>query len=485
MATEVTETYQKAAQLDFKLRETVAPKYKLVKIPMNNQASSSVTITPTGSIVLEWKLPTKAYNLARSYISYSTASSVVGATGNVTFEDTFDIAQSITFGSAGGVDLVNLQNLQNYVKIARKIATSVDDYLGNDEMSQLYRAGTGNGTSTLPFFYPGGAVIANPNVAVGGFVGTDINTSLEPYFDTTYTALATGAGNTMLRYRQFPLGGIPGTLLSVDRDFYSPVEQYLRITVGPGNKIAYSTSTTAIAGDYSAGQVAIDNITINNCYLYLAVEQNVDVIEQLMTLYNEGKMTYSIPYTTAFKNVGGSALAQTNIQIQLSQQYGKRLKRILHTVWNPTERLSTSYDCHNYNGSKIQSYQTFLDTMPIQDRILVCYAPGSNGLTGRGLAPGVVNEDDWLENKKFLEKRSCITSKNMYKLNWFHIDQFYEPHDKEGSLPEVNLDEGLLMDTSKQWVFSGTAGATAAQIHYTYVEFSRELLVTNAGPIFV
>jgi len=98
-----------------------------------------------------------------------------------------------------------------------------------------------------------------------------------------------------------------------------------------------------------------------------------------------------------------------------------------------------------------------------------------------------INSDDWAENKKFLEKKSCISSKQVYSLNWFHMDQFFEPHDQDKSLPEVNLDEGLVMDTPKQWMFSGVVPANGIDnlIHYTYAEFAREVLITQAGPEFV
>ena len=93
--------------------------------------------------------------------------------------------------------------------------------------------------------------------------------------------------------------------------------------------------------------------------------------------------------------------AQTNIQISLSNQYGRRLKSILHTVWNSQEKYNTAYDCANWNGEKIETYQTFMDSIPLQDRILSCKRP----------AGALINQDDWAENKKFLEKRSCIISK--------------------------------------------------------------------------
>ncbi len=447
--------------LDYKLRSITAPKYKFVRIPMNNHASASVNVTATSTELLEWKLPTQVYNLARSYISYNLEIPAEANFYHMSFEDTFDIAQSATFGSAGGVDLVNIQHLQNYTKIARKIDTSVEDYTGNGDMSQLYRCDSLKTANKLPFAYGGAGV----------YDGAD------NYIEPKYTTQTAAVNQAMNRYRQFPLGAISGTLFAVDRDFYSPVEQYLRITAGVGNKIAITTKvpatpdTPAQAGDTKAPK----DVKINQCYLYLAVEQNIAVVQGLMSKYASGQLSFRIPYTTGFKNVGGGASTATNIQIQISQQYGKRLKRILHTVWYPVESGATAYDCSNWDGSKIETYQTFLDSLPLQDRILSCKRP----------AGAFINSDDWLENKKFLDKRSCIMSKDMYALNWFHIDQFYEPHDKKDSLPpDVNLDEGLVMDTPKSWTISTTSGPTANLVHYTWVEFSRDIEVTTAGPVF-
>jgi len=163
----MTDSAMKTAQLDFQTRTIMGPKYKYVRIPMNNHASASVNIQPTSTELLEWKLPNQVYNLARSYISYSLE--IPGETdyAQMTFEDTFDIAQSATFGSAGGIDIVNIANLQNYVKIARKIDTSVEDFMGNDTMSQLYRCNTPVAANTLPFAYDGNTVVLITTLSPG------------------------------------------------------------------------------------------------------------------------------------------------------------------------------------------------------------------------------------------------------------------------------------------------------------------------------
>jgi hypothetical protein len=454
MATSVTDSTMRPAQIDYLVRKVSAPKYKFMKIPLNNFPSASAPMDPSSSVTLEFKCPVRVYNLARSYLSYNINAPAVAAQQAVTWEDIFDLGSSVTFGGAGGQDLMNLQYAQNYTKIARKIGTPLEDFLGNDNITGLYKCAD-KAANTVP----GGGN--------GAYIGSD------SYFEPQYCAIGP-VNNVQNRWRQYPLGAFVGTILGVDRDFYSPVEQYLRITTATGNKTCF-TCTSGNIPTFTAPTVTA-GLTCNQIYLYLCVEQNPEIIASIVSTTQAGAMRYRIPYTTGFRNVGGPANGQTNIQIQLSQQYGLRLKRMLHSVYNPVEQLNTSFDCNNLNGIKTLQYQTFLDSMPLQDRFLSCLSP--SGM--------MINQDDWAENKKYLDTRSCYTSKEMYALNWFHIDSWSEPLDTDGAdLPDVNKDEGLVMDTSKQWVFSSTAGATAGLIHYTFAEFSREVIITPDGPKWV
>jgi hypothetical protein len=114
-----------------------------------------------------------------------------------------------------------------------------------------------------------------------------------------------------------------------------------------------------------------------------------------------------------------------------------------------------------------------LNSRPLQDRILNCSRPNLLAIA----------QDDWLENVRFMDKNSCYTSKEMYGLNWFHIDQFYEPRDSN-QLPEVNLSEGLEMIAPITWQFSALTGATAGLIFYIFAEFQRDIQIGPGGPVF-
>jgi hypothetical protein len=465
-------------QIDFKLRPIIAPRYKFTKLPMSNVASSNVGLGTSSASPMEWKLPANVvYNLARSYIQYNL--NVPGQANGytATAEDVFEIPQTVSFGSPGGQDLVSLQWASNLTKIARKISTPMEDFLTNDDMSSLYKCNTSATSNPVP----GGGSAST--AAPAGFLGTDGFT--EPKYMALSSVIgngsATGQTGRLDRYRQIPLSAFSGTLLAVDRDFFSPTEMSFRILSNIGDKMAWLSQTPADASGVQSSILNIpantcstagQNITINNCYLYLCVEQNQDIINAMFERYRSGDLKYSIPYTTSFRLTGAASGGQTNLQVTLSNMYGRKLKRILTTMWNPAERINTSYDCSNFNGAKLSSYQTMLNSRPLQDRVLSCMRPAQLS----------VNQDDWLENFKFVDKQSCYTSKEMYNLNWFHIDQFYEPRDSS-QLVESNLSEGLDMVVPVTWQFSGVAGMTGV-VFYIYAEFQREIMITPSGPIF-
>jgi len=478
IASEISSDAQVTDVCEFKLVPSLKEKYKFVKVNLNNFSGAPPPLSgPTSSQLLEFKVPVRVYNLSRSILEWTNDITPTASRSTATFEDVFDLGNNITFGSAGGVNIVDLPHAQNYSKIVRPLETPLDELLQNDMDSGLYKS-----NQPAIGFTPSITLIPGSNIIPGGYnkLGVVQYGPGDSYIEQAHCEVtAISANNTVLR--RYPLGAFKGTLFGVDRDFYSPVEQYLRISAGIADKMAFTSLYNPLnalnvgTNDPSMSANSPGAMQLRNVTLWLAVEQNEFIAKNIVNKYMNGKLQYSIPYTTGFKNGGANAGNQTTISLNLNPMYGKRLKRITHSVFNSSEKGNTAYDNANYNGEKIATYQTVLDTYPIQDRVLSCRLAA---------AGGAMNMDDWMENKRFIPKRSCISSQQAYSTNWFHRDQWFEPHDPEKSLPDVNLDEGLLMDTPKQWVFTGVA-STSGLLHYTYAEFSREILITNDGPVFV
>jgi hypothetical protein len=206
-------------------------------------------------------------------------------------------------------------------------------------------------------------------------------------------------------------------------------------------------------------------------FLFLAVEQNQLIVDSVINKVLTQGLKLNMPYTTAFRN--GSTGTVANIQIPLSQQYGRKLKRVLNTVWDPTESANTAMDCSNVAGSKITSYNTYLDQRQLQDYPLLTAAPSATA----------INADDWRENHKYCEN-SVIQNRAVYQLSWFHCDQFYEPGIAEKlGVPEDNLDDGLPMDAPKLYALQATTAAACT--HYTFATFVRSIQIDRTGVNYV
>ena len=244
---------QIAPQINYKPESQSAnPKYRFLRVPLNNLTGSSFTLTATSSQVIEFKLPNAVYNLSQSFIQYEVAMASQGA-GNYgwAYADTLDLATNAYFGTAGGLDLCNLNYVNRYVKIARKMKTRFSEMMANDTTSQLRPCLT-----TAPSnYYPVTGVSAN--IGTAGFV------------ETQYLEPPSAAATAKSYYRQFPLKGIVDTIFALDKDLYIPTDMYVRFTAGTGNQIVF-LSSDATAPPTGAGSVA-GNITINSCYLWLAV----------------------------------------------------------------------------------------------------------------------------------------------------------------------------------------------------------------------
>ena len=67
-------------QINYKKTIEYAPKYRFMRIPLNNISGNSITVTPTASQLLEFKLPPSVYNLSKSILAYELSNpGLVGA----------------------------------------------------------------------------------------------------------------------------------------------------------------------------------------------------------------------------------------------------------------------------------------------------------------------------------------------------------------------------------------------------------------------
>ena len=444
-----------APQINYKGEtQSANPKYRFLRVPMNNLTGSSFTITGTTSQLIEFKMPNCVYNLSQSFLQYEVDTAAQGA-GNYAWvaADSLEVASNCYFGSAGGLDICNLQYVNRYVKLWRKATTKASDMISNDATSQLVSCNTALGAN----YYP---VTSTPSGNPTGVFN---------YIESQYLSAPSAANTAASYFRLFPLSGIPDTIFALNKDLYVPIDMYARFTIGPGNQFAFLS--TANNAPQTGGAAITGNITINSCYLWLAVEQNQLIVDSVMNKVLSSGLSLNIPYTTAFRNSSTGTVA--NVSIPLNQQYGRRLKRMLYSVWNGTEQANTALDCSNYNGSKVVTYNTYMDNKQLQDlQISTAIA-----------ATGAFAQDDWRENNKYFAD-SAILNRAVYALNWMHVDQFYEPGSDANSSLQDNYDDGLEMKEPHLWQLQATT-ANATLTHYNFATFVRRIHIDRNGITYV
>ncbi len=435
-------------------------RYRLRKVPLNNITGSSVTLSATATTLVEWKIPARTvFNPARSFIDYQTLFAAAGI-GNYTwaFDDTFEICGSIQFCNASGIYLTDLQYASNYVSAARKIDTETRDYLSLDFTNALHKHEDVPTTNYFPpkATAPGASNVYGASNAVQGAALT----LLEPRY-----ARISAANAVMTVGKSVPLAAFTHTALGMDKDMIFGEDIYIRMQIAPSNKVGWvGTSAT----DPAAGAVVLATQPIvSQLYLQLAVQTDEVLRSSVEAKFLAGGMSFLIPYVYGWRNSTLSGVA--SIQIQLNNQYGKRLKRLLHIPFGSSETLNLSYDHQNMNGGKITKYQTFLDSQPLQDAQLSCLQPVAGGERGM---------DDWRENRE-LVRDSALFSSAPYYYNWFHIDSFSQPKSGKVMVPEENILEGLDLSMPRAWTITATTAVDLT--HYTFGEFVREVQATPMG----
>ena len=455
--------------INYKTITTHNGRYRLRRILPANVVSQTINLQATATQLLELKIPARTpFNLARTQIEYQLELPAPGAGKfNWVHDHTVAEIESIKFGNGSGMDLVDLQYASNYLAIARKLDTDYKDYVTHDATSAMYMD-----NSDLDNLYPPSVTL--PAVNAYGLPGVrriDCVTNHEPVYvragkDNAVTVVA----------RSIPLSAFTHTALAMDRDMMSGEELTIAIRVAGHEKLAYVSDdgldpTTGIGG-------ALNTITplasakLTNICLRLAVQVDPMVEAYVRQMFESGHMKFIFPFQYGWKVT--APVGQIAFQHNLTNQFGKKLKRVLTTAFNATEQYSTAFDTNNMDAVKLDLYQTAMDSQPLQDDKISCLQPIAGGARGM---------DDFRENRHLM-KGSVIDNSMAYYLNWFHCDSFSNPS-RHSYIPEDNILEGLDLTPgqARTWSFAGTGKIPLS--FYTYAEFIRTVQFSPLGPTVI
>lgn len=394
---------------------------------------------------------------------------------------------SVTTGSGAG--LVDLPNCDRYVAMLRPNLTSVQEYLTNDYQDGLCRADMPLTTNLLPFSQDGQTTVSTYCAASANY--------LEPRW---LSMTPTENNATLTVNRNVPLNAWRGTYLALNRDTLTNVDLFIQGFSVPANRLYFSTTTPATPNlNVTAAATAVQ---FSNLYLYLAIEVNEEIQQELFGLMKAGKTKYSIPYVVSYRQPMAAAGTVGTQTFTLSRNFGKTLKRLTFAAFSGNEISNLAWYRNNATGASIQNYQIAINSRPTTDFYLSCYNPllalPAPIATNNWVAPGVaaggsLASDDWRTNRDLL-KGSVIQNAFQYQLMWSHTEIFGQSANMlerdKAQIEDPNIDDGLSLDSDVVVVaqFNTPAGGTANSVvavnglaFYCFSQVSRELMINESG----
>jgi hypothetical protein len=478
---------------DYHVNKELYPRYRYTRVALNNVSGNAIQFQPSSNSLMEFRIPSSScINIGRSFVAYSLpipASAAGGGNVNqytIASECGVDFS-SVQFTPGSGLDLVNVNYINKYVSLINPYKSHLEnDYISgcNDQLSKFYCSKQSavtnlnvcslDGLTTLPGVYQ------DPSP----FWGRQ-NISISPQPNTAITL-----------NRQIPLSVFKNTLLSQDVDIWFPCDMFLRFQTAPLSQVAVYNSLAQAPGNLATQTLINTTCTTTSCYLYLAVQENVNIRESLIRMISSRPMSIPIPWLYLYRTSQSNSTSQLNANVILTKSFGRQLTSLQTSVWNVNEYSLLCFDANNLQGNKLNLYQTSLDGRSLQDQQLSVWNPnaGYNALIWPS-APADGGAGDWRQNRDFIQG-SSITSYSDYMKSWCHFDNFgVMPFKYEDStcLPHVGEASALPLDMAGDHVWSliGTCTGTnsgvntltnsAGSITIVAAVFSRTLTIASDG----
>lgn len=445
--------------------------YKMLKVaPISN---GPVNLANTSTIETPIDVPNEVYNLSRSYLTFTLT---VPPTANtyINFYNNFaSVLKSLAFTQQGGTPLANIDFLQNWLSIAAMYDTKFEDLLNKDKIEPQYLA---NSLAQANQW-----VQARTDNGGAGNQAAFFTQSSQNFREPKYMMQSPlmAAANWVLNLR-LPFSKFQDTLLSVDKNLHFGKIMQIRPLWSETQKYMY---TTPSAMDIVTGAANVSGVpTVSNLYLWLAVEQNIRMAEHTRNLFNSGKLVMQVPYVWSYRQPYNATIQQ-NYNVRLDGSNGQSLRKIVYAVFNNNETLASAYDHSNLDssvwppvyGTKINSYNSYIDSIRLEDDIVDCTRSANS-----------YHDDYKLVKDIGLLRGTPILNYDMFQQNEVIVKDFTGL--KPGhplAVGNANISAGLpLVDQPRQFSIqlktpgvlpSGLAGTGIQAVHYMFAVCQRTL----------
>lgn len=437
-------------QLDYKKNLYAHPEYSLTKL-LPQSGLQTFNLSNTGAPDTYFEIPTNVFNLSRSHLYFTL-------TPNTSGENKFNWIgclgvqpiRQVTLTTRSNVELANINFANNYTNLIFCPETKLQEYLTYPKIGANQV-----GNNTLRRFF--GAFNDIGGTARGNGSAMDV-----PYTEPAYYEAGTGDNDDPVLNIGLPLSVFKNSVFELDKDIYAG-GQVLILRIVWENVSRYQTYGTSDTNPSSGAVTKTDNINLTNLALYLAVETNTLIANEVMAkVASPGGLQILIPYVHGFKNSPGAGTSQT-ITLRLNSGHGRKLKRIYHGVYNNSESGLVSFDHSNVNNAKFSEFYSMLNNKRLQQF---------------NVKPATF--DDYMILKEKLVN-TVIQSPNMYAYNWFWLDSWDGKEITDEKSLSQNNSSGLDLSLEQKWDMYFVTMVNAAYNHYSFAITEKLLTIDNLG----
>lgn len=484
-------------ELKYRSSSYLHPKQKFQQLQPFSGNQPKVIGTGGGEIIFQ--LSNKVMNLSKSILEFTITPNAGGANfQNVKYVKPLAPIRQIQLYSQSGVYLCDLYHVNKYLDVVYYPETSLDDFLSNEIQSpQMYFVAEGvpieGGQKTMQTQRSN--LIANSAknyginqnrisiAADGAFASvSETNPTINYTEKLYYYPGSVNATNPIIKI-SFPLKYIYNTIFSVDKNIYMGEILNLRFVFADTKDIMYKVNVKDESGGggvdvpgvivpTTAAKMSSDvTLTADNFYIYLAVENDLEIARQIIERVNTQGLMLNLPYVYAYKTNFASGTNQS-LSLRFNRAHGKKLKKIYHAPCHGKEETVYNYVRDNVDGVKtVDYYYTLLNNDRMQEFNIKCS-----------------EYKDWqLHRHKLLG--SSIQSVQEYQYGWFHCDDFTGEQPLCSKIAhDNNLSSGIDLNVEQKWdiylTMNNDRSANGGITHYNFAITEKELII-RPGQIMV
>jgi len=432
--------------------------YKYIQVPAWN--NPNVTLD-TSQQTVQFKIPTNsnAINLPKTYLRFDLEIPAPGANRHTwIWADFVSAIRDIRLTSSNGEIIAEIKEANHYLAGILPAETSIKE-LQSLPVTQVSNHGM---TEAIQPAY-----VASQKLMNGNVTGQSL---IEPR-----ATIVSDANSAYTIKFYIPLGAFKNTHLDYPKDLWYPDTLNLDVSFDIRSKVAFYATAN---NNPSTGTSAFPaNINVNNLFLYVAVNTNPEVVEDLQKLVLTKGLDLKIPYV--LYQTQNRQTSQHQFQFFISKNSGKKLLKIYWIPFNNVASSATAY--LKYDHSSLAVSATFGTDYGAK---VTRFTTNFGGRTLQEKPIEISKYEDYLAMKGHLEE-STVHNLKYYAYKWFWCEN-YTSHKLWENISDLNvglpITEDLVYDVDATVSTSADALSNGGNLkHYIYCVVMRDLHIGKDG----